>query len=209
MRNWIPWTVPGVLALSGPVQADVVFNEVLADPASDWNGDGTVHSRDDEWIEIVNDSETSIDLAGVRIASADTAWRYEFSGTLAAHTVRVVYGHESYAWEQETGNPAYGLRLSNTGGTITLWRLTESDTLLVDQVEYLDAEAEDDRSGGRPASSPDEWLLFDALNPYTGDPPPYPTGCQPSPGLSNQCTLPVLDESWGLIKEIYGDFGRN
>jgi hypothetical protein len=203
MTRWIE--IPILLALAAPGKAEVMLNEILADPAQDWDGSGAVHSRDDEWVEIVNLGATTIDLTGVRIAAADTTWRYEFDGELPAGEARVVYGSASYAWEQATGNPAYGLRLANTGGEITLWRLSEADTTLIDQATYLDEDADDDRSTGRLASDPSEWVLFDALNPYDGDPPPRSTGCPPSPGTTNECLSPATEATWSEVKSFYVD----
>lgn len=200
MTRWIT-----LLLLAGAAtgRAEVMINEVLADPAQDWDGSGTVSSRDDEWVEIANLGPDAIDLTGVRLAAPDTTWRYEFSGTLASGDVRVVYGSGAYAWEQETGNPAYGLRLANGGGELTLWRLTETDTTLVDGITYLDDEADDDRSAGRLASDPTEWVLFDGLNPYEGDPPPRSTGCAPSPGTTNECLSPTSEHTWAEVKSLF------
>ena len=196
-----------VWVFQAPALAEVTMNEILADPASDWNGDGDVSARDDEWIEIANLTSQPIDLTGVRIASADTTWRYEFAGVLSPMEVRVVYGLDAWEWERETGNPAFGLRLTNTGGTVGLWRLTDSDTTQIELITYLDEEAEDDRSAGRLQSDPGEWVLFDARNPYDGEPPPYSTRCDPTPGFTNECLVPALEQSWGRIKAIYsGDW---
>jgi hypothetical protein len=202
-RVGIVCVLVALLAPQGHAQ-EVLVNEVLADPASDWNGDATIHSRDDEWVEIVNASATTVDLAGFRLASADTTWRYGFTGLLGPGEVRVVYGSDAYAWEQESGNPAYGLRLTNTGATIGLWQITATDTVLVDEVTYSDEAAEDDRSAGRLDTSLEEWVLYDGLNPYDGAAPPVSTGCPPTPGTTNQCLTPVIESSWGAVKAAYG-----
>lgn len=203
-RKDLGWVWTGLLLAAGPAPADVQLNELLADPAMDWSEDGVVHSRDDEWIEIVNDTGVPVDLTGVRVASADTIWRYEFSGTLAPGETRVAFGSDSYEWERDTGHPAFGFRLTNTGGTVGLWRLTETDTTRIDEVTYGDDAAEDDRSLGRLTSEPSEWVLFDGLNPYSGDAPPFSSGCAPTPGFTNECVTPVIEESWGALKGLYG-----
>lgn len=197
--------VCALVLLTGPaVHADeLLVNEILADPASDWNGDQTTHSRDDEWVEIINASPASVDLTGLRLASADTTWRYEFSGTLGPGEVALVFGSDAYAWEQETGNPAFGLRLTNTGATIGLWRLSAADTVLVDEVTYSDEAAEDDRSAGRLDENIEEWVLYDGLNPYEGPAPPVSTGCPPTPGSTNECLTPILESSWGAVKAAF------
>lgn len=199
----IVWVCLFVVGPTSPGAASLLVNEVLADPASDWNGDEMTHSRDDEWLEIINTSTSPVDLTGLRVASSDTTWRYEFSGMLGPGDVRIIYGSDAYAWEQETGNPAFGLRLTNTGATIGLWRLTATDTTLVDEVTYSDEDAEDDRSAGRLDENPDEWVLFDQLNPYDGEAPPVSTGCPPTPGSTNECLTPAHDSSWGAVKSLY------
>jgi len=181
----------------------LMLNEILADPQRDWNGDGAVSSRDDEWVEIVNIGISAVDLEGYRLAGADTSWRYGFSGGLAPGGVLVVYGGESYAWETANGAPRFGLRLVNTGGTIGLWRLANGDTVLVDSYTFLDHEADPDRSTGRLPDGGGFWRVFDALNPYPGTKLPLGSGCMPSPGGTFQCPTPIKTTSWGSLKRRY------
>ena len=51
-------TVAGVQA-----QEPLIINEVLADPASDWNGDGAVDFKGDEWVEVRNVGPDVIDMS--------------------------------------------------------------------------------------------------------------------------------------------------
>ena len=201
----------GLLVMSpSAAVGQVVLNEMLADPAQDWDGDGNLHSRDDEWVEIFNAGTEMVDLTGYRLAGADTVWRFEFTGFLAPGAHRVVYGSDSYAWEKATGNPAFGLRLSNSGSELQLWRLTHSDSVLVDAYAYLDHEADDDRSSGRMPDGDPEWHLFDGLNAYENDTPPLGTGCMPSPGEVVSCVTPVRRMSWGSLKnELPGSEAGN
>ncbi len=174
--------LPALAGSAAPACGQVLVNEIMADPAGDWDGDSTYSFRDDEWVEIVNTGPSSVSLAGFRLAGADTSWRYEFSGTLDPGAVTVVYGSQSYAWEQANGEPAYGLRLGNTGGYIGLWRIAGEDTVLADCYTYADHEAEDDRSTGRYPDGAETWKVFDGMNPYDGTDLPAGTGCLPSPG---------------------------
>jgi len=189
-----------LVAAAEQVRADVLLNEILADPASDWDGSGELHSRDDEFVEIVNTGPGPVDLDGYRLAGEDGSWRYAFTGSLGAGAVRVVYGSQSYAWERETGNPAYGLRLTNTGGGIALWHLAGADTTMVDCYIYVDHEADDDRSSGRLPDGADNWQLFDGMNPYDGDEPPFGSICTPTPGSTISCPTPIEASTWGRIK---------
>lgn len=192
-------------AAAGGVSAQVLLNEILADPLFDWDGSGVYSSRDDEWVEIINAGAAPVALEGYRLAGADTTWRYEFSGVLNPGEVRVVYGGVSYQWEQATGEPQYGLRLVNTGGTVLLMRTTEGAPILVDSYTYLDLEAEDDRSSGRAPDGGSTWRLFDGMNPFAGSGLPASTGCSPSPGVLLECPTASQAESWGGIKTRFLD----
>jgi len=194
-----PVASPVPAALAG----DLRVNEFLAGPARDWNGDGTVSSRDDEWIEILNTGTETVDLSVFLLTDGDRVPRYAFTGALAGGARRVVYGKDSYDWEKATGHPAYGLSLGNTGDAVLLWQVSGPDTVLVDSYAYLGHEAAADRAVGR---VPDggAWTLFDGLNPYSGTTPPAGTGCSPTPGAANACTnTPVRPETWGRLKAIY------
>ena len=187
----------------GAAHGEILLNELMADPASDWDGDSLYQFRDDEWVEVINTGPATESLDGYRLAGPDTTWRYAFTGILAPGEIRVVYGSESYAWEQATGNPQFGFRLSNTGGEIVLWRHTATDSSIVDRYVYADHEAEDDRSTGRFPDGEATWMLFDWQNPYTGSTPPVGSGCGPSPGLPAFCPVPVKPGSWGRIKVAF------
>jgi hypothetical protein len=184
-------------AASNPL---VALNEVLADPARDWDGDLEVNATNDEWIEIVNTGAVPADLSELRLGDIDRVWAYGFSGTLPVEGHIVVYGSASKAWQVANGFSAFGLRLSNTGDTVVLWQVTATDTTIIDQYTFVDHEAEDDRSSGRRPSGGATWELFDALTPYSGDTPPLGNGCAPSPGLPNNCATPVEEATWGQIK---------
>src|SRR5258708_4364252 len=57
------------------------LNEIMAGPARDWDGSGAFSSRDDEWVELVNTSAGTLDLAGYFITDGDSIPRYALSGT--------------------------------------------------------------------------------------------------------------------------------
>jgi hypothetical protein len=190
------------VATAVPLPAQVVINEFLADPAMDWDGDGAAHFRDDEWVEIVNLGDAPVDLSGYRLADGEEypVWRHGFSGLLGQGEVLVVYGSDSRAWEESNGFPVYGLSLNNAGDMIRLYRVGESDTLLVDSVSYGDHAADDDRSVGRPSDSPAVWEIYDAFNPCNDSCDPAGNGCAPTPGAPNACTTGTGSDSWSNIK---------
>jgi len=185
--------------------AQVAINEILADPARDWDGDGALSSRDDEWVEIINLGKTAVDLAGYRLSDGEGSpvWRYGFSGVLEAGAVRVVYGSDSRAWEEANGFSVYGLSLNNTGDRIALYRIAGADTAVVDAYTFAEVAARDDRAIGRRSDSPSIWVAFDAHNPCTAACVPAGSGCYPTPGSVNTCTTATESQSWGSIKSIY------
>jgi hypothetical protein len=187
--------------------AQIRVNEILADPGIDWNGDGTVNSKGDEWVEIINAGSTPLDITNYRLGdeSGGYAWRFAFSGTLSPGEILLVFGSDAVAWQTESSYPAYGLSLNNSGDTVYLYKVTESDTLLEDSYAYAAFAVQDDRSVGRNPNSPEDWVIFDGLNPYGGETAPFGTGCNPSPGFPNSCVTPMQRTSWGVLKSRYSN----
>jgi len=190
---------------ASPLAAQTLrLNEILPGPARDWDGSGTFSSRDDEWIEVVNVGPVPIGLDGWFVTDGDSIPRFAFQGSLDPGARRMVTGRESYDWERASGFPAFGFSLANSGDAVLLWQVSAGETLLVDQYAYRSHEAAADRAIGRLPEGSGSWVLFDALNPYTGATPPPGTGCPPTPGESNACsTTPVRAASWGEVRRIY------
>lgn len=201
--------VPIAAAMIAPASAQVLINEILADPGVDWDNDGALSTKLDEWVEVINAGASSVDMSAYRLGdlSGGYSWRYGFSGTLAPGAVLVVYGSDSQAWQTANGFTAAGLSLNNAGDTVLLYKVEGSDTLVADSYAYLSHEVLDDRSTGRNAEAPGEWRVFDALNPYSGTNPPLGSGCVPTPGAVNEChpLVPVEETTWGAIKEMFQD----
>jgi hypothetical protein len=192
--------------LSAPACADspLRLNEILAGPATDWDGSGTFSSRDDEWVEVVNTSTSPLDLNGFYLTDGDSIPRYAFTGSLAAGARLVVYGKNSWDWERANGYPAFGLSLGNSGDQVLLWQISGPDSAVVEAYTYRSHEAAADRAIGRSPDSSGGWALFDSLNPYTGSLTPSGTGCAPSPGAPNSCgTTPTKAVTWGRVKSIF------
>jgi hypothetical protein len=192
-------------AFASDCRAQLALNEFVADPARDWDGDGAVSSRDDEWIEIVNLGTAAVDLTGYRLADGTgrPVWRYEFSGVLEPAAVRVAYGSDSRAWEEAKGFPVYGLSLNNAGDCVRLYRIAGTDTSVIDSYTFTEASTRDDRAIGRRGDSPGVWLIFDAYNPCAATCDPQGTGCYPTPGSKNVCSTATESRTWGAIKSIY------
>lgn len=180
------------------------LNEILAGPASDWDGNGTFSSRDDEWVEVVNAGPAALDLASFFLTDGDSIPRYAFSGPLPPGARAYVTGRMSYDWERANGKPAFGLSLGNSGDSVLLWQVAAGETLLVDAYTYKSHEAAADRAVGRVPDGTGDWALFDGLSPYTGTLEPRGTGCPPSPLQENLCLVtPVRATTWGGIKALW------
>ena len=199
--------VLGCFAMGGvtePGSCGAVLNEVMADPAQDWDGDGSYNYRDDEWLEIYNPGPGGLDLDGTMIGDGDGTPLFVLGGSLEAGERRVVYGSEAVAFQQENGWSVYGLRLGNDGDTVTLLEAVDGDTLLIDSYTFANHEAEDDRSSGRSPDGSSDWELYDQLNPYSGDTPPLGNGLPPTPGGPNgEEVVPVLKTTWGAVRALY------
>jgi hypothetical protein len=182
---------------------DLRLNEILAGPARDWDGDQVYNSRQDEWIEVKNVGAAPLDLAPYRVSDADSTVRFAFTGTLAPGAVLVVTGRQAEDWQRAEHRTITGLSLNNAGDTVILFRIEGADTLAADVKAYNTIEGASDRSTGRYGEGDAPWTLFDGLNRYTGTGEPKGTGCDPTPGVENQCPTPVRSTTWGKIKERF------
>ncbi|HEX5131542.1 MAG TPA: lamin tail domain-containing protein [Candidatus Krumholzibacteria bacterium] len=194
-----------VSALAPQGIAQVRVNEILGDPATDWNGDGAVDSKLDEWVEVVNVGTTPVDLSSYRIsdASAGESFRFALAGTLAPGEVRVYFGSDVVAWQAANGVGQFGFSLNNSGDTVALYEVNGADISVADSYAYATAEVADDRSVGRMPNGSDDWVVFDGLNPYSGTVPPAASGCAPSPGAAPSCPTATQASTWGRVKALY------
>jgi uncharacterized protein YjdB len=150
-------TVSGTATLT--VLIPLVINEILADPpgsvttdlTGDANRDGVRDGDDDEFIELLNNSNAPVDLSGVIIADA-TSNRFTFPAntTLAAGRAVVIFGGGT----PPTTQPAFGgalilttssLGLTNTGDTVTV-KLPVSGTDVVIATQTYATEGNNDQS---------------------------------------------------------------
>ena len=198
-----------VLAGAGgaAAQEPLIINEILADPASDWDGDGTIDFKGDEWIEVINVGDTTIDLSTYWLRDdTGTENHLQLSGMLPRGEVAVFYGSQAVAWQASQGLSTTGFSLNNDGDVVRLLRTIPGspDFELMYVAHYEDHLAEDDRSCGWNFDMND-WELFDALLPYTGSLVPGGNGCAPTPGLPNICTSQVATEAltYGAVKAMY------
>ena len=118
------------------------IEEILADPASseqgDANGDGIRHSREDEFIELVNRGDEAIDLSGYLLSDDDVAldkmFKFPEGTTIAPGERLVLFGGGSpngIPGQVYTDDSSIGNGLTNSGDVIVLIDPTAGDTLLV------------------------------------------------------------------------------
>jgi hypothetical protein len=190
-----------VTVLAGSARAQIVLNELMPDPASDWSptdGNEEYGSLEDEWVEIFNAGSEAIDITGWRLRDAvsDSSWRFGFEGVLEPCEFFVVYGNEAYQWEDENGYAKNGLSMNNAGDTITL--VSADLATVVDLVTYTSQNIGDDRSWGRVPDGSPNWECNDGLNPAN----PPGSGLPPTPGEPN-FGAPVETVDWGQIKALF------
>lgn len=77
------------------IELSLVINEIHADPDAEFgdaNGDGTVDTDDDEFVEIVNASDAAVDLSGWTLSDASSVRHIFPEGTvLQAHSAIVIF----------------------------------------------------------------------------------------------------------------------
>ena len=176
--------------------AQIRLNEILGDPGTDWNGDGAVDSKLDEWVEVVNVGSSAVDLSKYRIsdASAATEFRFALSGMIGPGEVKVYFGSDVVAWQAANGVGQLGLSLNNAGDTVFLYEVNGAETLVNDTYTYATAEVADDRSVGRlPQGSGAchaNWFLGGAVIVRDGAPVIGPSG------------MPLMREFWFPASDV-------
>ena len=74
MKRWAVGVAVFVIGVGGnwppEAAAAILINEVLADPAGDANGDGSVHATRDEFVELVNTDAADVSLASWTLSDA-------------------------------------------------------------------------------------------------------------------------------------------
>ncbi|MBD3262267.1 MAG: hypothetical protein GF334_11495 [Candidatus Altiarchaeales archaeon] len=143
--------------------ADVVINEFLSDVGdTDWDDDGEVDASDDEWIELYNNEDYEVDLAGWILADeAENRYILPADTLIYSKDYLLLYGSET------------GIPLNNVGDTIYLMGPL-NDT--VDSVDYSDNAPDKDASFGRYPDGGDDWALFSDPTPEDDNPGDAPDG---------------------------------
>ncbi len=130
---------------------DVVINEFLARPGSDWDGDDIYDASDDEWIELYNPSDSEVNVTGCFIGDGGSAWQMiERDGKIPPFGFFVIYGSDNAS-----------LSLNNGGDIIELY--DKDGFTLIDSIEYTDTYT--DTSEGRETDGAPDWEFFSIPTP--------------------------------------------
>ena len=140
MRGWLGCFVTGALLLpAAEACPQVMINEILSAPGSDWNSDGGFSAQDDEWVEIHNAGAAAVDLSDYLIGD-ELGIRMGFSESIGPGGYVFVTGEMSADWEAASGLSSVGLSLNNSGDVVRLLHVTGTDTTEVDRREYVAGE---------------------------------------------------------------------
>lgn len=148
-------------------EAMILINEILADPptglAGDANGDGVGSSNDDEFVELFNAGNFSMDLSGWSLNDALQTRHVFPSGTwIPSQKLLVIFGGGSpqitaAPWQiASTGT----LSLNNAGDTVTLYNLNHD---IIDQMMYGTQGGQDQSLARSPEGSGDHFVLHLSL----------------------------------------------
>lgn len=76
-----------VILLLTPLTSAIVINEFTTDPQTDWDGNGAVSNDKDEWFELFNDENLTIDLTNWTLVLNDSSDEFHrLSGTIKANS---------------------------------------------------------------------------------------------------------------------------
>jgi hypothetical protein len=171
------------------------LNEYLPAPRNvDWDGDG-VASPDDEWIELYNRENTSVDLGGWQlddVADGGTSpYPIPPDTVIPARGVRVFFKKET------------GIALNNAGDTV---RLIRPDGVVAETHSYTNANY--DESYAKTVDGGNEWTTTDSPSPgsLNGESTPTPAiTLTPTPAPTATATPTPVEPGAVLINEVVTD----
>lgn len=166
-------TVVLVFIFSSSAHALVIINEIFADPAAglagDANNDGVRSASDDEFVELLNDGESSVDISGWLMKDA-LQTRHVFSSNtiLLPYEYIVIFGGgnpnlPSVKWQKASTG---ALNLNNTNETVSLFNNSSS---LINQVSYTTLANNDQSMVRFPETASSNFVLHSVAAQNTTD----------------------------------------
>jgi len=183
--------------------AAIVLNEVLADPSEDANGDGNVHTTQDEFIELVNTGAADVPLAQWRLADAVQV-RHVFadSSVVPGYGFLIVFGGGAPQGFANAVTASSGsLGLNNGGDAVTL---LDPSLLAADAFSY-GGEGNQNASLTRSPDGSGAFVLHSGISPSVSSPgrttdgiahlplptpPPQPDPVPPPPPTPDPVVVP-------------------
>ncbi|MDQ4077454.1 MAG: lamin tail domain-containing protein, partial [Chloroflexota bacterium] len=157
--TFIATAIPTAIGTSTPILSNLQLNEFLPRPGNDWNGDGTADVND-EYIELINKSGQSFDLAGLQLDDAEGgSSAFTLSDTLAPGETRAFFRSETR------------IALNDTGDEV---RLLAPDGIVLDTHAYGSAALDQAWSRDEEGAWHDDWLPSPA-GPNQAPATPTPT----------------------------------
>ena len=129
---------------SGPLSA--VINEIA------WMG--TANSANDEWIELYNTTNTSLDISGWTLKSEDGKPTIKLSGTIPANGFYILERTDNSTLPGITADKIYTGALSNSGEDLKLF---DSLGIIIDEVNS--------KSGWFNGKTKPDYLTMERINP--------------------------------------------
>ncbi|MGQ0721678.1 MAG: lamin tail domain-containing protein [Candidatus Eiseniibacteriota bacterium] len=178
MRSCIH-ALAGAVIWVAPASGQVVINEVLPAPGTDWTQNGIFASAEDEWLELHNAGAAAVDVTGWLVGDSSggaATPRMGLAGSIPAGGYLFVTGEMSSDWESLNGFPAVGLSLNNSSETVYLYDPSGGTPIVVDSLSWSGSAT--NVSIGRLPDGSSTIADFNALTPSG-------TGVQPTPGGPN------------------------
>jgi hypothetical protein len=178
MRSCIR-ALAGAILVAAPASGQIVINEVMPAPGTDWTQNGIFVSAEDEWLELYNVGSSSVDVTGWLVGDSSggaATPRLGLSGSIAPGGWLYLTGEMSSDWESTNGFPSVGLSLNNSSDTVYLYDPSGGTPVVVDSLAWTGGAT--NVSVGRLPDGSATVVDFDALT-ASG------TGAQPTPGGPN------------------------
>lgn len=116
----------------------IVVNEILADPAEDANGDGSINNLEDEFIELVNIYNSEMDLTGWKVGDESVNFQFPDGYKLQPNEFVVIFGGGDVSNVPGYSSNELETKVFTAGGSIGDGLNEEGDYVVVQSENALD-----------------------------------------------------------------------